>query len=147
MAIARIRHGVVVTADARENRPKMKFDNNRVFEYAISFPDGLSVRLRASWQLGKPCSSSPKALSALVGIRRVAWTADGTAAAVAAGASERIGWCRPPDCYPLPLGELLPVGGTADACSVAGRANAPERIDDIVGDRLIIDVQQPDAEL
>jgi len=30
-----------VTADARENRPKMKFDNNRVFEYAISFPDGL----------------------------------------------------------------------------------------------------------
>ena len=42
MAVARIRHGVVVTADARENRPKMKFDNNRVFEYAISFPDGLS---------------------------------------------------------------------------------------------------------
>jgi hypothetical protein len=41
MAVARIRHGVVVTADARENRPKMKFDNNRVFEYAISFPDGL----------------------------------------------------------------------------------------------------------
>ena len=40
MAVARIRHGVVVTADARENRPKMKFDNNRVFEYAISFPDG-----------------------------------------------------------------------------------------------------------
>src|SRR4051812_16943743 len=42
MAVARIRHGVVVTADVRENRPKMKLDNNRVFEYAISFPDGLS---------------------------------------------------------------------------------------------------------
>jgi len=39
--VARIRHGVVVTADIRENRPKMKLDNNRVFEYAISFPDGL----------------------------------------------------------------------------------------------------------
>ena len=47
MAVARIRHGVVVTADARENRPKMKFDNNRVFGNAISFPDGLSARLCA----------------------------------------------------------------------------------------------------
>src|SRR3954466_14110694 len=48
MAVARIRHGVVVTADVRENRPKMKLDNNRVFEYAISFPDGLLYTLGLS---------------------------------------------------------------------------------------------------
>ena len=42
MVVDRIRHGVVVTADVHENRPKMKLDNNRVFGSAISFPDGLS---------------------------------------------------------------------------------------------------------
>src|SRR3954447_6933674 len=53
MAVARIRHGVVVTADVRENRPKMKLDNNRVFEYAISFPDGLSaLQLRVPFEVG-----------------------------------------------------------------------------------------------
>ena len=52
MAVARIRHGVVVTADARENRPKMKFDNNRVFEYAISFPDGLLVEYNHRMYIG-----------------------------------------------------------------------------------------------
>jgi hypothetical protein len=31
-----------VTADVRENRPKMKLDNNQVLRNAISFPDGLS---------------------------------------------------------------------------------------------------------
>jgi hypothetical protein len=41
MAVGRIRHGVVVTADVRENRPKMKLDNNRIFGNVISFPDGL----------------------------------------------------------------------------------------------------------
>ena len=41
MAVGRIRHGVVVTADVRENRPKMKLGNNQVFGNAISFPDGL----------------------------------------------------------------------------------------------------------
>jgi hypothetical protein len=30
-----------VTADVRENRPKMKLDNNQVLRNAISFPDGL----------------------------------------------------------------------------------------------------------
>jgi hypothetical protein len=33
-----------VTADVRENRPKMKLDNNQVLRNAISFPDGLSSR-------------------------------------------------------------------------------------------------------
>jgi len=41
MAVDRIRHGVVVTANVRENRPKTKLDTNRVFGKAISFPDGL----------------------------------------------------------------------------------------------------------
>jgi hypothetical protein len=52
MAVNRICHGVVVTADVRENRPKMKLDNNRVFGSAISFPDGLSgksIRLWRTW--------------------------------------------------------------------------------------------------
>jgi hypothetical protein len=30
-----------MTADVRENRPKMKLDNNRIFGNVISFPDGL----------------------------------------------------------------------------------------------------------
>ena len=47
MAVDRIRHGVVVTADVRENRPKMKLDNNQVFRNAISFPDG-ALRPHAS---------------------------------------------------------------------------------------------------
>jgi hypothetical protein len=45
-AVDRIRRGVVMTADVCENMPEMKFDNNRVFGNAISFPDGLSVVFR-----------------------------------------------------------------------------------------------------
>ncbi len=33
-----------MTADVRENRPKMKLDNNQVLRNAISFPDGLLER-------------------------------------------------------------------------------------------------------
>ena len=51
----------------------------------------------------------------------------------------------PSDRNPLPLGEFLPIGGTADAGSVAGRTHAPERIDHVVVDGLIVDVQQSGA--
>jgi hypothetical protein len=47
MVVGRVSHGVVVTADVHENRPKMKLDNNRVFGSAISFPDGLLVSFGA----------------------------------------------------------------------------------------------------
>ena len=41
MAVNGVRHGVIMTADVRENRPKMKLDNNPIFGNVISFPDGL----------------------------------------------------------------------------------------------------------
>jgi hypothetical protein len=52
MVVDRIRHGVVMTADVRENRPKMKLDNNRIFGNVISFPDGL-LRFLSAGRVGQ----------------------------------------------------------------------------------------------
>lgn len=49
--------------------------------------------------------------------------------------------------HPLPLGELFPVRRSAAAGAVARRADATERIEDLVVDGLVVDVEQPEAQL
>src|SRR5271165_6245 len=60
--------------------------------------------------------------------------------------SERIGARLILDRHPLPLGEFLPVGGTADSCAVARGADAAERNVRLIGDGLVVDVQKPGVE-
>src|SRR5277367_1275100 len=50
------------------------------------------------------------------------------------------------DRHPLPLGEFFPIGGTADAGTVAGRAGAAERDVRLVGDGLVVDMKEPGVE-
>src|SRR6476659_7683678 len=57
-------------------------------------------------------------------------------------ASEWIGPCLILDGHPLPLGELFPVGRTADPGAVARCASAAERHVRLVAHRLIVDVQE-----
>src|SRR5262249_48718594 len=60
--------------------------------------------------------------------------------------SERIWIGLVLDRHPLPVRELLPVGRTADARAVAGRAGAAERDVRLVGHRLVVDVEQTRAQ-
>src|SRR5271167_773205 len=61
-------------------------------------------------------------------------------------ASERVRVRLLLDGHPLPLGELLPIGGTADARAVAGSPASAKRNVRLVGDGLVVDVQQPGVE-
>src|SRR5271166_6364258 len=55
---------------------------------------------------------------------------------------ERVGARLLLDGHPLPMGERLPIGATADSRPIAGRADAAERDMRLVGDRLVVDVQK-----
>ncbi|MNJ67173.1 hypothetical protein D3C77_633240 [compost metagenome] len=46
----------------------------------------------------------------------------------------------------MPLRDLFPVGRAADAGAITGGADATERVDDLVVNGLVIDVQQPDTQ-
>src|SRR5215471_3189429 len=59
---------------------------------------------------------------------------------------ERIGIRLVLDRHPLPAGELLPVGGPADARAVAGRAGPAEGNVRLVSHGLVVDVQEPCAQ-
>src|SRR5271155_5600644 len=59
-----------------------------------------------------------------------------------AGRSERIRVRLILDRHPLPLREFLPIGGAADSCAVARSAGAAKRDVGLVGDGLVVDMQQ-----
>src|SRR5579859_5437216 len=63
-----------------------------------------------------------------------------------ANGSEGIGGGDVANRNPLPLGEFVPVGGAADAGAVARLAAPPERIDHLVTDGLIVNVEQSCAQ-
>src|SRR3712207_6384174 len=76
-------------------------------------------------------SLDPEVLPACRSVMPLQWAAAGAiepAAAMVVDASHRIGRRRPSDRDPLPLGEFLPISWAANAGSVAGRTDAPERI-------------------
>jgi hypothetical protein len=50
------------------------------------------------------------------------------------------------DGHPLPLRELLPVCRSANARAIARGADTSERIDNIVANRLVVDMQKPRAQ-
>src|SRR5208282_2737841 len=103
---------------------------------AIAFPRGV---------FNSPAECCPSERTPFVCVRR--WRAcRWTLSPFVVDGLERIRVGLLLDRHPLPLGEFLPIGRTADTCAIAGGAGAAEWHMRLVGDGLVVDMKEAGVE-